>query len=195
MNASPPRRSRRQLVLLAVIFFAPLALSFYLYYGHSGLQPGGRVNHGELVLPVRTLPQESLARLGGGETGAGFLQQKWTFLYAAAGTCDSDSECRRRLYDTRQVRAALGRDMGRVQRVFIAPAGCCDSGFLASEHPDLVTVPAAAATQLVAALPHGAGDIYIVDPLGNLMMAYDAGAPPKGLLEDMKRLLKLSHIG
>lgn len=193
MSAELPRRSRRQLIILAVIFFAPLALSFYLYYGHSGLQPGGRVNHGELILPVRTLPQDSLARLGGGETGAGFLQQKWTFLYAGSGSCGSD--CQRRLYDTRQVRAALGRDMGRVQRVFIAPADCCDRGFLASEHPDLITVPEAAATRLLAALPHGPGDIYIVDPLGNLMMAYGSDAPPKGLLEDMKRLLKLSHIG
>ena len=193
MNAPLPRRSRRQLIILAGIFFAPLALSFYLYYGHSGLQPGARVNHGELILPVRTLPQESLARLGGGETGAGFLQQKWTFLYAASGSCGGD--CQRRLYDTRQVRAALGRDMGRVQRVFIAPAGCCDAGYLASEHPDLITIPEASATRLLAALPHGPGDIYIVDPLGNLMMAYASDAPPKGLLEDMKRLLKLSHIG
>ncbi len=48
-------------------------------------------------------------------------------------------------------------------------------------------------------LPRGAADqserIYLIDPLGNLMMFYDAGAKPKGMLEDMKRLLGLSHIG
>ena len=193
MSTVPARRSRRQLIILALLFFAPLAASFYLYYGHSNLTPGGRVNHGELIQPVRTMPQESLARLGGGDTGPGFLQKKWTLLYAADGSCAS--ECRRRLYDTRQVRIALGRDMGRVQRLFIAPAGCCDSGFLATEHPDLITVPEVAAAPLLAALPHGAGAVYIVDPLGNLMMAYGIDAPPKGLLEDLKRLLKLSHIG
>jgi hypothetical protein len=37
--------------------------------------------------------------------------------------------------------------------------------------------------------------VYVVDPLGNLFMFYEPDAPPKGLLEDMKRLLKLSHIG
>jgi hypothetical protein len=37
--------------------------------------------------------------------------------------------------------------------------------------------------------------LFIVDPLGNLMMSYDAEANPKGLLEDLKKLLKLSHIG
>jgi hypothetical protein len=37
--------------------------------------------------------------------------------------------------------------------------------------------------------------IYVVDPLGNLMMRFDARENPKGLLSDMKKLLKLSHIG
>ena len=193
MSAVPQRRSRRLLIGLAVLFLAPLAVSFYLYYGHSELQPGSRVNRGELIQPVRSLPQDSLALLAGGETGPDFLLHKWTLLYAAPQACDAD--CRRRLYDMRQVRIALDRDMPRVQRVFIAPPDCCEAGFLATQHPDLVTVRADAAARLLDALPHGAGDIYIVDPLGNLMMAYAPDAPAKGLLEDMKRLLKLSHIG
>ncbi len=41
----------------------------------------------------------------------------------------------------------------------------------------------------------GAGRIYIIDPLGNLMMSYAPEAASRALLEDMKRLLRLSHIG
>jgi hypothetical protein len=37
--------------------------------------------------------------------------------------------------------------------------------------------------------------LYVVDPLGNLVMRYDAREDPKGLLTDLKKLLKLSHIG
>jgi hypothetical protein len=37
--------------------------------------------------------------------------------------------------------------------------------------------------------------VYLIDPLGNLMMSYAAEAKPKGMLEDMKRLLRLSSIG
>ena len=37
--------------------------------------------------------------------------------------------------------------------------------------------------------------LFIVDPLGNLMMSYDARQDPHGLLEDLKKLLRLSHIG
>jgi hypothetical protein len=35
----------------------------------------------------------------------------------------------------------------------------------------------------------------VVDPLGNLMMSYDAAKNPRGLLEDLKKLLRLSQIG
>ena len=40
-----------------------------------------------------------------------------------------------------------------------------------------------------------AGRIYVVDPLGNLILSYAAAAPDKALLDDLKRLLRLSHIG
>jgi hypothetical protein len=50
-----------------------------------------------------------------------------------------------------------------------------------------------AAASSDAARPQGR--IYIVDPLGNLMMSYAPGADAKGMLEDLKRLLKLSHVG
>ena len=40
-----------------------------------------------------------------------------------------------------------------------------------------------------------ANRLFIVDPLGNLVMRYDARENPKGLLQDLKKLLKLSHIG
>ena len=40
-----------------------------------------------------------------------------------------------------------------------------------------------------------ANSLFIIDPLGNLVMRYDARENPKGLLDDLKKLLKLSHIG
>jgi cytochrome oxidase Cu insertion factor (SCO1/SenC/PrrC family) len=186
-------RQRRLLVGLAVLFFAPLGLSFYLYYGHSRLTPDTRVNRGALIEPVRPVPRVSMALLGEGKTAPDFLQHKWTLLYANIGACTD--VCRTKLYDTRQVRTALNRDMGRVQRVLIADADCCDPQFLQAEHPDLIAVRAADAAPLLEVLPQGAGRIYIIDPLGNLMMSYAPDAASKALLEDMKRLLRLSHIG
>jgi hypothetical protein len=201
------RRQRRLLIGLALLFFAPLGLAFYLYYGHATWHPGGRVNAGELIEPARPLPALALPLLGSGNTDPNFLKGKWTFLYVASGPCAAD--CRNRLYDTRQVRLALDRDMGRVQRVFIADGDCCDAQLLHEQHPDLILIRSSpAAAPLLALLPGvdsvaaansantaSAPRVYLIDPLGNLMMSYAADTKAKGMLEDMKRLLRLSSIG
>jgi hypothetical protein len=201
------RRQRRMLIGLALLFFAPLGLAFFLYYGHGGWLPGGRVNAGELVNPARPLPALALPLWGPGDTDPNFLKGKWTFLQVAQGACGQ--QCLTRLYDTRQVRLALDRDMNRVQRVFVAEADCCDAQLLHEQHPDLITLRGGARAAALLALLQGeasstpamgsrpaeAPRVYLIDPLGNLMMSYGAGVKAKGMLEDMKRLLRLSSIG
>ncbi len=195
------RRQRRLLIALALLFFAPLGLAFFLYYGHGTWHPVGHVNAGELIEPARPLPSVTLPLLSSGDADPNFLKGKWTLLYVVSGPCAE--VCRSRLYDTRQVRLALDRDMIRVQRVFIADADCCAAPFLHEQHPDLITIRAsAAAAPLLALLPGRSGisaspapRVYLIDPLGNLMMSYAAEAKSKGMLEDMKRLLRLSSIG
>jgi len=203
-DAAHDRRQRRLLVGLALLFFAPLAVSFYLYYG-APWRPGGRVNHGDLIDPPRPLPVLSLplAPRDSATTAQGSLkfQTKWTLLYVGTGNCGA--LCRSDLYNMRQVRLALNRDMDRVQRVFIATAECCDWRFLDAEHPDLLTALATPETAPLLALlpavggiaPAAAERVYLVDPLGNLMMSYAPAAKPKGMLQDLKRLLGLSHVG
>jgi hypothetical protein len=192
------RRQRRVLIGLALLFFAPLGLSFYLYYGKSW-RPGGRVNAGELIAPARPLPSLALPLAGASETNPQFLKGKWTLLYVQHGRCDD--ECRRHLYDTRQVRLALDREMNRVQRVFIGDGDCCDFEELKAAHPDLMVVRASPADEpLLALLPVRTGAenshrVYLIDPLGNAMMFYAPDVKSKGMLEDMKRLLRLSSIG
>lgn len=204
MSAIEPRqraRQRRALIGLALLFFAPLALAFLLYYG-SSWRPGSRVNHGDLIDPPVPLPEVALPRVtqpGAAPemTSAALLRGKWTLLYLGAGSCSES--CRADLYNTRQVRAALGADRERVQRVFLAEGACCDLEWLRTQHPDLLTVQASAsAAPLIALLRGGTLDadrIYLIDPLGNLMMSYAADARPKGMLEDLKKLLRLSHVG
>ena len=91
-----------------------------------------------------------------------------------------------------------------MERVFLAVGNCCDDEFLESEHPDLVVAIAASpqAAALLAQFPtygdgpvESAGRIWVVDPLGNLLLSYSASAPDKALLADLKKLLRLSHIG
>ncbi|HXH04315.1 MAG TPA: hypothetical protein VNN09_13510, partial [Candidatus Competibacteraceae bacterium] len=105
-----------------------------------------------------------------------------------------------------QVRLALGKDLERVQALFLmatAP-GTEQLGWLAREHPELTSGVADAATRAFFrdAFPNGAAEgewIYLIDPLGNLFMRYPAAMraerEAKGLLEDLRHLLKYSKLG
>lgn len=180
----PTARGRGTLIGLAALFFLPLFAAFWLYYA-GGWRPAGSTNHGELISPARPLSAS--------ET----LRGKWTLVYVGEDTCTT--ECRKALWTMRQTRLLLAEDMDRVQRVFIAAAGCCEPDFLAREHPGLRVVAAddAAALAWLGAFPRATGRdfLYIVDPLGNLMMRFDLAQNPKGLKADLEKLLKLSHIG
>jgi cytochrome oxidase Cu insertion factor (SCO1/SenC/PrrC family) len=192
------RRNFRTVFALAALFMLPLLLSFWLYYGWHW-RPAGMTNHGELIQPLRPLPQVAL-RDAAGVAQSHIFQGHWALVYVGNGACDAD--CRTTLIFMRQTRLSLNNEMTRVQRVFLATADCCDRGYVAAEHPGLRVLDAsqAGAQPLLAQFsaagpPGGTRELYIVDPLGNLMMRYDARLPPPGLLEDLKRLLQLSHIG
>jgi hypothetical protein len=200
MNAPAGRRSRAQVWILVAVFFAPLALAFLLYYGAGGWRPPGSTNHGELISPPRPLPSVTLPTAAGAPLPPETWHGKWTLLYVGDGRCDG--RCRAALTLMRQTRLALNKDMTRVQRVFLATGNCCDRGYLDAEHRGLAVALADndAGTQLLAAFPDAQpaadGYIYVIDPLGNLMMRHLPEPPPaEGLLEDLRKLLKLSHIG
>lgn len=190
------------LILLALLFFAPVAVSFYLYYGAPGWGPQSGVSHGELISPARPLPEVSLPMPDGSHSDPRFLQQKWSLLFVGEGRCDK--VCRNALYEMRQVRLSLGREMDRIQRVFLYTGACCEQPYFANEHSGLIIVSAdtEAGGRLLERFPsYGeapvvqAGRIYVIDPLGNLLLSYPPQTEPKGMLKDLKRLLKLSHIG
>jgi hypothetical protein len=203
MNAPAERRSNAQFWILVGLFFAPLLLAFLLYYSGADWRPSGRTNRGELIQPPRPLPGIELPTPDGAPLPADFWRGKWTLVYVGDGRCDQ--RCREALTLMRQTRLALNAEMTRVQRALLATGHCCDRTYLDAEHPGLALarVDGAAGAQLLATFPDAqsatrGGRIYVVDPLGNLMMSHAPAAPgaaSKGLLEDLRKLLKLSHIG
>jgi hypothetical protein len=192
-------KGRWQLLGLASLFFGPLIAAFWLYYA-GGWRPQAMTNHGELIAPARPLPALSLKLASGEAVPANLLQDHWTLVYVGDGSCPAD--CRAALYAMRQTRLSLANEAARVNRLFLATNACCDREFLTREHPGLKVVDAtgAEARALLALFPAShAGQpnhaLFIVDPLGNLMMRHVAATPTRGLLDDLKKLLKLSHIG
>lgn len=197
--AQPRPVARKQIWILVGAFFAPLALAFLLYYG-MGVRPHGNTNKGDLIQPARPLPEVELPGAADQTFAANALRGKWSMVFIGDGACDV--RCREALTLMRQTRLALGDKMERVQRVFLVTGNCCDQAYLEAEQSGLLLgrIDNSAGQTLLETFPDAAqapslGRIYLVDPLGNLMMKYEANAPQKGLLEDLKKLLKLSHIG
>ncbi len=192
-------RNLRTLALLAALFLVPLALAFLTYYG-SSWRPTHTVNHGRLISPARALAPVSLPQVLPAPAGAEapvLFRAQWSLVYVGSGACDAD--CRQTLFVMRAARLALNNDMSRVAQVFLVTGECCAREYLAREYPGLRVFDAegAAAEALLEAFrteerPH---TLFVVDPLGNLMMRYDARQNSRGLLEDLQKLLRLSHIG
>ncbi|MGH8249448.1 MAG: hypothetical protein ACREVI_01925 [Steroidobacteraceae bacterium] len=191
------RAGRRHLLLVALLFFAPLAFAAWIYFG-SGWRPGGSVQHGELVEPPRPLPLTPLLMPDGGVIASDALRGSWFLVHLVEGECDD--RCLDALAESRRLRLALGRNMSRVTRVLLHSGGCCSTDVQAGPGRDLLVLGApgpegAALRNLFPPAPGGGAGLYIVDPRGSLILSYPATGRSRGLLEDLERLLRLSNIG
>jgi len=188
---------RRWLVLgaLAVLFAAPM-IAAHLW------RPDGQMNYGQLVSPARPVEDLVLSDLSGALVRLSDLRHKWVLLYVGGDRCDA--VCDRNLYKIERVRLAQNKNVGRVQSVHVAPERLDPAELKrrVAEHPGIIALRASkdVLIRLGAALEQGghgpAGErIYVLDPLGNLMMSYPSDADPSGIRKDLVRLLKVSQVG
>lgn len=186
-------RGRLMLILVAAVFLGPLALAFGLYY--SGIwSPTGSAENGILITPARPLPDVQLDAAPGGASG--HLHEVWTLVIAETGDCPES--CRRALFETRQLRRSLGKEATRVQRVWVITGGDADKAFITAEHPEILLLDGQderGQLLLAAMAEHAPGEVFLVDPHGNLMMSFPPGLGMRGIYNDLKRLLKVSRIG
>ena len=182
------RSARRTLILLALVCAAPVIASYIAYYG---LHRDARINYGEL--DPRPAPAIAGTTGDGAPWRLASLQGHWVLLVVDDAACDS--RCERALYATRQARTIQGREQERIVRVLLQPIGTAPPGAAVLEqHPGLVA--AQADPRQWATLTDGGGDrIFIVDPLGNLVLRYPSDLDIKRLAKDLERLLKASRIG
>lgn len=190
--------ARIKLVLLFLLFAAPFLLAWLAFHFWT---PKSFTNKGTLLNPVIQLAElqvrvETESASTAKWSAKTRLNGKWVLLHVGDLPCGA--ACEARLVDMRQVHAALGKNQPRVQRAFIVRKGVLDPTFTARV-PDLVWLSGPDLNAAIAkAIPDGspAGEmLFIVDPLGNLMMRYPPGAELKGVVKDMERLLKASRIG
>ena len=188
-SAEAVRRRRWTLLALAAITIAPVAASYAIYY----LFPReSTANYGAL-LPTASAPPFAGTRADGTPFALADVRGRWVLLLVPGTRCGAD--CERMLYVTRQAQAMQGREQGRLVRVLVVD-GAPERPAQPDDSPpalDLVTARVDAAS--IRALPGTPPAIYVVDPLGNLVLRYGSDPDIKALSRDLGRLLKASRIG
>jgi hypothetical protein len=196
--APPVRHARLKLLLMFLMPALAVILASVVFFTGIGL-PRGTINKGVLVQPPRQLDELPLRDASGAPWRFAASTRGWGILVTGGGACDA--ACRERVTLTRQVRAALGKDIERLQRYYLAVEPAAELGFaawLAAEQPDLVWL--ATDTAGLRALlgttgdpdPLASGAIYLVDPRGFVMMHYLPSHPGRATLDDLRFLLRNS---
>jgi hypothetical protein len=171
----------------------------------------GTANQGTLVQPPRNLAQVT-SGVGGMPLDFPVEDPDWTLLVPQAGDA-CDALCEERLYLTRQIHIAMGKEMARIRRVFVSdvplqdvaltvpalsdgkPAPGDFGDYLGTEHPGLtaITLTPASFRTLFAELGAAPDTWYLVDPAGWIMMSYTPEISYKDVISDLKFLLKNSN--
>jgi len=185
------RKSRRTLLLVAAVCIAPFVGSFALYFFW---QPSGRINYGDLIEGV-ALPVAKLTLTDGKPFEFEKLRGRWLFVTVDSGSCDD--YCQKKLWKMRQVRLTQGKYLERIERVWLVTDAQGIAPAVMKEY-DGTWVAAAQGSTLLKAFQfkdRQRDHIYLVDPLGNVILRYPKDANPSRMKKDLERLLKVSRIG
>jgi cytochrome oxidase Cu insertion factor (SCO1/SenC/PrrC family) len=203
-NAAQKSKCKRSYFILGLfilIFIGPIIVALSLYSSRSYIPEA--ISYGHLIQPPIQLENLPLLNAENKPMATKDLYGHWLMLYISPRTCNK--LCENNLYKMRQIRKATGKHQLRVERVILTLTNQNTptlAKLLQSDYQGTIHIKAkkSALSQFLQHLPSKElalkqGTLYLVDPLGNVMMSYKPDQKPKGILADLKRLLKASQIG
>jgi len=202
------KKNRRTLLLLIAISVLPIVSAYYLI--KSGWRPATTGNYGELVQPAKPIESIDIVRYDVKFSRSESIEfsdfrRKWSLVYFGEANCPQ--ACQDSLYKMKQIQQSVKtKHHDRIQRIFILTHSKSASALPDSVTQDyklqVITGPGKSLANLdkqftlsFGSPRSGLNRIYIVDPLGNLMMSYPVDADPSKMRKDLSRLLKVSHVG
>ena len=180
---------------VVLVCAAPMIISYLMYYV---IKPEGRTNYGDILDPRQyPIPDLGATDLDGKPLTLKAFEGKWIMLNIDAGACDET--CNRQLYEMRQLRTAQGKEMDRIERVWLITDAApvpeqlkvdYEGTHMLRVDPDVVKtwLPVEADATIM-------DHVYMIDPLGNLMMRRPKDADPNRMKRDIGKLLRASSIG
>jgi hypothetical protein len=194
-NEPSQGQGRWKLLIVLLICASPMIFSYITYYI---IKPTGRTNYGALIDPrEHPMPALPLATLEGKPASLESFKGKWIMLQAGPGACEQ--ACKDQLVAMRQLRLMQGKDMERIERVWlVTDATPLDTVLMkVIDGTHILRTDAAALEKWLPVEEGGkvAEHMYLIDPLGNLMMRFPKNPEPNKVKKDMGKLLKASAIG
>jgi hypothetical protein len=195
-SATRQRAGRVKMLLLLALCAAPVVASYFTFYV---IKPSGSA-YGELIVPTAEMPADlPLTDLQGRAVSPASLHGQWLLALVQPASCGS--ACERQLFVQRQLREMLGKERGRVDKLWLIPQDATTprAELLAAlgQKGAEVTVLRVPRERLEAWLKPAAGKtladhFYVVDPMGRWMLRAPADPEPKKLQGDLNKLLKAS---
>jgi hypothetical protein len=205
INKLQQRRGRWKLLAVLAVCAAPMIFAYLTYYV---IKPEGRTNFGTLIDPrEHPMPVLGATTLDAKPASLEAFKGKWVMLKVGPSACGED--CMEQMFAIRQVRTMQGKDMERIERVWLVtdvqPLETVQIRQLDGVH--ILRAPLGEVAKWLPLAPGDtlAGSIFLIDPLGNLMMRFPpvpAGATEAEKVQhyakvkkDIGKLLKASAIG
>ena len=185
---------RKVLLILAVVFLLPFTVAALLHL--LDFKPTGK-SYGDLIQPPKSLQFPVLKDMQGKSFNSQQWLKKWSVVMVDSTSCAAP--CQAQVQMLKQVHTSLNKDIKRVQRVLLVPIDIQNDAMdeIQKKYPDLIILAGADAetANFAAEFNVAGGQVYLVDPQGNLMMSYSEKMDSKELFSDLKRLLKNSWAG
>jgi len=198
INKKELRLTRVKLILILLVFGLPLIFAMIMaQLSRDGLPDFlSTTNYGDFVEPTVPLTNLDLMDETGAPLGFDQINGFWTLAYISEAGCDEI--CQEQIYALRQLRIMNGKNIDRIQRLFIySGLNQKEQQSVRETFPGLImgTGNERQLAKVISAFKtkgHDSDDrIYLIDPKGNLMMSYRKEINPRHIYFDVKRLLKV----
>lgn len=183
------KSNRRKFLLLLVVMCTPVIISYALYF--MDYRPQSK-NYGDLIPIVKisgkgtNIADNTILRMKD-------LHGKWVLVTVDSGDCNE--ACKNKLYYMRQVRTVQGKEKHRIERLWLINNSVKPSAELMKEYEGTYFVNAdSEILDFIETKEEQTKHIYLIDPIGNLMMRFPENVNGTKMGHDIKRLLHVSQL-
>lgn len=192
-------KNQRLIVIIFAMSFIPFLIAWYLKEHPQTLVT--HTNNGALITPP--VPTDLIEFTGLDQFSRNNMSEiagHWVLLNVIAGN-DCNQACLEAMHKTKQIVLMLNKDLTRTRRlvaVFNQPPEALSATWWGDDSRLLRALAMPELKRKLTTIrkteiPEGM--LFLMDPLGNLMMQYEPGFDPYKVKDDLKKLLMISQIG